>query len=262
MIAVVGGTGTLGSAAVTELLARGESVRIISRNRPESVPGGADHRAVDLAAGGGEAGPGLTEAIDGAATVIDAANNSTRPGPVMLDGSARLMAACCEAGVGHFVGVSIVGCERVGVGYYKAKAKQEELVRASPVPWSLLRATQFHELLDGAFSTSAKVGFLPGGDIPLQPIAASAAGAELAAIASGPPLEGSREVAGPAMVRLREAAALWLDATGRRRLRLPVPMIGRIGRAIGDGAFTLPGEEGPGPDFREWLAGRYGISGE
>jgi uncharacterized protein YbjT (DUF2867 family) len=158
--------------------------------------------------------------------------------------------------------VSIVGCERVGIGYYKAKAKQEELVRASPVPWSLLRATQFHELLDNAFTASSRFGYLVGGKAPLQPMPAEEAGRELAELATGEARLGAVEVAGPLGQTLGELAGLWSQATGRRRPRLPLPLVGRSGRAIAGGAFTLPGNEGPGPDFREWLAARYGVSGE
>jgi uncharacterized protein YbjT (DUF2867 family) len=226
------------------------------------LPEGAEHRAFDITAGGSGAGRDLAGALEGADVVIDAANNPTRPGPVMLDGSARLIAACGAVGVGHFIGVSIVGCEQVGVGYYKAKAKQEELVRASPVTWSLLRATQFHELLDRAFTASARFGFLAGGRAPLQPMPAAVAGRELAGIATGGALLEAVEVAGPLQQTLGELAGLWSEATGRRRLRLPVPLVGRSGRALAEGAFTLPGVRGPGPEFREWLAGRYGVSGE
>jgi uncharacterized protein YbjT (DUF2867 family) len=257
VIAVFGGTGTLGSAVVTGLRDRGEAVRIISRNRPPALPQGVEHRTCDLAAKGPEADAALAAALEGVETVIDAANNSTRPGPVMLDGSARLISACGAAGIGHFVGVSIVGCERVGIGYYKAKARQEGLVRASPVPWSLLRATQFHELIDGAFSVAARLRILPGGRVALQPIAASAAASELATIAAGQPLRGSREVAGPERLTLGDAASAWLEATGRRGASLPLPLIGRTGRALADGAFTLAGSNGRGPDFGQWLAARY-----
>jgi uncharacterized protein YbjT (DUF2867 family) len=258
MIAVVGGTGTLGSVVVAELCERGEAVRILSRNRPGSLPEHSEHRKLDLAAGGPGAGLELAAALEGAGVVIDAANNPTRPGPLMLEGSARLIAACDEAQVGHFIGVSIVGCERVGIGYYKAKARQEELVRASQVPWSLLRATQFHELLDRAFTASSRFGFLAGGKAPLQPMPADSAGRELAGLATGEARLGAVEVAGPLRQTLGELAGIWSEATWRRRARVPVPLVGRSCRAIADGAFTLPGAEGAGPDFREWLAGRYG----
>ncbi len=170
--------------------------------------------------------------------------------------------------------MSILGCEQVGLGYYKAKARQEELVRKSPVGWSLLRATQFHELIDGAFSASARFGMLPGGSAPLQPIAAETAAAELASIALGKPLNDSRQIAGPERHALGGLAREWKRATGRRGAVVPIPLIGRTGRALAAGAFTLPSDEGPwrtdggrphegqGPDFSAWLDRHYGSSGE
>ena len=253
MIAVVGGTGTLGSALVSELLERGEQVRILSRRQPTSLAPDCEHLSLDLSSNDGGRAGGLASALEGVTTVVDAANNATRPGPVMLDGSEQLIAACGVAGVGHFVGISIVGCEKVGLGYYKAKARQEQLVRESPVPWSLLRATQFHELVESAFASSARFRLLPGGSAALQPIAAESAAAALASIALDEPLRDARQIAGPQICTLGELAGQWKRATGGRGAVLPLPMIGRTGRALAAGAFTLPSKTGSGPDFETWL---------
>jgi len=262
LIAVVGGTGTLGSAVVEELLGRGESVRILSRNRPQSLAPGSEHIEFDLSAEDGGRTSAFGEALNGARTVIDAANNPVRPGPVMLEGSGRLIDACGPAGVEHFVGVSIVGCEKVGLGYYRAKARQEGLVRESPIGWSLLRATQFHELIDGAFTAAARFRLLPGGSAPLQPVAAATVAAELALIATGEPLNDATQLVGPERQTLGDLAAEWKSATGRRGLRVPVPLIGRTVRAIAAGAFADGSATGAGPGFATWLAARYGSSGE
>ncbi len=262
MIAVVGGTGTLGSAVVERLLESGESVRILSRSRPRSLAPGCEHLEFDLSAEDGGRTAGIASALSGARSVIDAANNSVRPGPVMLRGSARLIDACGPAGVEHFVGISIVGCERVGLGYYRTKTRQEELVRQSRVGWSLLRATQFHELLDGAFAAAAKFRLLPGGGARVQPVAAATVAAELASIARGGPLNGAAEVIGPKPQTLGDLALEWKAATSRRALRVPLPLVGRTGRAVAAGALTESAATGGGPDFRTWLSGRYGSSGE
>ena len=262
MIAVVGGTGTLGSAVVDELVARGEPVRVLSRNRPENMAAGVDHVRFDLASEDGGLPGGPVSALEGTDTVIDAANNPVRPGPVMLDGSRRLIAACGPAGVAHFVGVSIVGCEQVALGYYRAKALQEQAVRESPVGWSLLRATQFHELIDSLFSSAARFRLLPGGRAPLQPVAAKVAAAELASIATGSPLNGGHQIAGRDQLTLGRMAELWKDATGRSAITVPVPLVGRSGKAIAAGAFTDQSAAGSGPGFEDWLDARYGTSGE
>lgn len=262
MIAVVGGTGTLGTAVVEQLLGSGESVRILSRNRPQELAPGCEHMEFDLSAADVGTTPGTAAALDGVRSVIDAANNSVRPGPVMLRGSERLIEACEPAWVEHFVGVSIVGCEKVGLAYYKAKTRQEELVRQSPVGWSLLRATQFHELLDRAFGATARFRLLPGGSARLQPVAAAAVAEELASIACGEPLNGAAEVIGPKPQSLGDLAGEWKTAVARRSLTVPVPLVGRNGRAVAAGALTESVAAGVGPDFKTWLSSRYGSSGE
>jgi nucleoside-diphosphate-sugar epimerase len=110
-IAIVGGTGTLGRHVTAELAARGHDVRVLSR-------GSAQH-PVDLVTG-----QGLAAALDGCAVVIDASNASApkRAAQVLVEGSRRLLAAEQQAGVSHHVGISIVGCERVPMGYYRINA--------------------------------------------------------------------------------------------------------------------------------------------
>jgi uncharacterized protein YbjT (DUF2867 family) len=250
MIAVVGGTGTVGTAAVRELAAAGLQVRVLSRNAPEQLPAGATHLGFDLA------GDDHGSALAGVDVVLDLANSSTRPGRVLLEGTSGLLDACHESGVGHYVGISIVGCEQVGLGYYKAKARQEELIRNSPVPWSLLRASQFHELLDSLMSGAAKLRLLPGGDARFQPIAAAEVGKRLAGIARKPPTLAAEQITGPEIMSLRELARVWQEVSERRCVTVPLPLPGRTGRAIRDGAFTDEAASVAGPGFRQWLETR------
>ena len=127
-IAIAGGTGTVGAEAARELEQRGHAVRILSRDAPEY--------AVDL-----RDGSGLAAALDGVDVVVNASNGDRG---VLVDGTARLLRAAEEAGVRHHVGISIIGVDRVGIRYYKAKLAQEDLIRRSSVPWTIVRATQFH----------------------------------------------------------------------------------------------------------------------
>jgi uncharacterized protein YbjT (DUF2867 family) len=253
LIAVAGGTGTLGTALVDELLERGQTVRILSRHRPASLATGCEHRSIDLSLSDSDQAGRLTSALEGVRTVVDAANNATRPGPLMLNGTERLLAACAVSGVTHFVGVSIVGCEKVGLGYYRAKARQEQLVRNSPVPWSLLRSTQFHELLDSLMSKTSTVGLLPGGAARLQPIACSEVGARLGEIAQSPPLNAAATVAGPEVASLAELSGVWRAVRRRRCLIVPLPLVGKTGGALKRGAFTDRDRAQPGPGFASWL---------
>ncbi len=243
----------LGSAVVDQLLGQGAEVRILSRRRPGILPPGCEHIELDLADETGGLNRGLASALEGVGTVVDAANNTARPGPVMIDGSRRLISACRPAGVDHFVGVSIVGCEKVGLPYYRAKTRQEELVRQSPVGWSLLRATQFHELIDGLFRACARFRLLPGGRAPLQPVAAAVAAAKLASVATGQPLNSTSELTGPEPRSLGDLARQWRAASGRGGLIVPIPLLGRTGRAVSAGAFTGAAGLDSGPTFGEWL---------
>ncbi|HEX4306894.1 MAG TPA: NAD(P)H-binding protein, partial [Solirubrobacterales bacterium] len=157
-VAVVGGTGTLGSLVVAELLGRGERVAVLSR-RDAGVPAGAEHRRVDLTSG-----EGLDLGLDGVSAVVDAANSQKGAKETLVEGTRRLLEAGARAGVANHVTVSIVGCDRLPVSYYKVKVEQERALEAGEVPWTLLRATQFHQLVDSAFAGAARFGLRPTGE--------------------------------------------------------------------------------------------------
>ena len=108
-------------------------------------------------------GEGLGKALDDCAAVVDASNTSSakRAAQVLVEGSRRLLAAEQEANVGHHVCVSIVGCDRVPMGYYKVKIDQEQVVQHGPVPWSIVQATQFHELVAAALAAAGSSGCCP-----------------------------------------------------------------------------------------------------
>ncbi|HET9102267.1 MAG TPA: NAD(P)H-binding protein [Solirubrobacteraceae bacterium] len=247
-IAVLGGTGTLGRLVSAELARRGADVRVLSRT-PAAVPGGATHLRVDLSTG-----EGLTAALAGVGAVVDAANASRRAERVLVDGTRRLLAAEAEAGVGHHVLISIVGCDRVPVSYYKTKVAQEELVCGGPVPWTVLRATQFPQLLDGWFAAAARWRVRPTGAARFQPVDPALVAARLAELALGAPAGRVDDVGGPEVATLSELSAQWARVRGRRGMALRLPSLGRAGRALADGALCTPAGALPGPTFTEWLS--------
>ena len=241
-IAVVGGTGTLGRLVSAELGRRGHQVRVLSRSSPDFQ--------VDLASG-----RGLASALAGSGAVIDASNNQRQARQIMVEGSARLLAAEEQAGVGHHVCISIVGCDRVSMGYYRVKVDQERVVAQGPVPWTIVRATQFHELVAGMFSRAARYRVLPGPAIPMQPVAAVDVARVLADAAESDPSGGRISVAGPQVASVRELARAWLSATGRSAVLLPVPLAGSLGRALRAGALTAANADVTGAiTFADWLA--------
>jgi uncharacterized protein YbjT (DUF2867 family) len=249
-VAVGGGTGTLGSLVVERLAKRGDEVVVLSRSA-RTLPEGVAHRRVDL-----ESGEGLASALDGVEVAVDASNDRKRAQQVMVEGSGRLLRAEAEAGVRHHVAVSIVGCERVAMAYYAAKVAQEEVVAAGSVPWSLVRATQFHHLLAWAFAGTARFGVVPTGRALLQPIDPAIVAGRLADAVHAEPGGRLPDVAGPEVRTLGELARAWRRARGRRSLPLRIPPVGRAARALRDGGLCEPDAATAGPTFEQWLAER------
>jgi uncharacterized protein YbjT (DUF2867 family) len=248
-VAVVGGTGTLGKMVVRELVGRGDEVRVLSRSEANGLPEGATHRRVDLASG-----EGLGDALTGVECVVEAANSRKRAQEVLVEGTTRLLEAEAAAGVRHHVAVSIVGCDRVPMAYYSAKVAQEEAVVAGSVPWSLLRATQFHQLLDWAFAGAARFGVVPTGSARIQPIDPVVVAQQLAEAVHADPIGRLPDVAGPELRTLGELARTWRSARGRPRLPLRIPMVGRAGRALRSGGLCDSGAAVSCRTFAEWLA--------
>lgn len=249
-IAVVGGTGTLGSAVVAELGRRGHEAVALSRH--PTAGQAVEHRRVDLTTG-----EGLQTALTGTEAVVDAsdANPSRRAmRAVLLDGTRRLLDAEYAAGVGLHVLISIVGIEQVPFGYYRVKLEQERLLAGSEVPASVLRATQFHQLLDKVFTAAARGGVLPGGRIPLQPVDAHEVASAVVDLVEDGRRAARQQLAGPEVVPLGELARSWRAARRRHRLVVPVPAAGGIGRALGAGGLTAPDARRGTLTFAQWLA--------
>jgi uncharacterized protein YbjT (DUF2867 family) len=246
-IAVVGGTGTLGAPVVHALLERGAAVRVLSR-KATAVPAGAEHRRVDLTTG-----DGLAAALAGAGAVVDAANSSKGAEETLVAGTRRLLEAGAAAGVGHHLAISIIGIDLVPISYYRTKLAQEEAVEEGPAPWTLLRATQFHQLLDGAFATAARFGVRPTGAAKVQPIDPTIVAARLADAALAPPAGRLPDIAGPKVQTLSKLSRAWATARGVHRLPLRVPAWGKMGKGLAAGALTDPAAATPGEYFEEWL---------
>lgn len=241
-IAVIGGTGTLGHHVVDQARARGHETRALSRSSPEFP--------VDLSTG-----DGLERALAGVDVVIDASNAQKAAQEVLVAGSRRLLAAEQAAGVSHHVLISIVGIDRTPGGYYAAKLAQEQVVRDGPVPWTIVRATQFHELLGSVFGAVGRFKMLPVPSVPVQPIAASEAATVLLDAAEGAPRRARVEVAGPEVLDARAAARAW-RAAGHDALQVPIPLPGKLGHALRAGSLTSRDPDVRGTiTFARWLAG-------
>jgi uncharacterized protein YbjT (DUF2867 family) len=229
-IAVIGGNGLIGSKLVARLDERGHETIAASPST-----------GVDTLTG-----QGLADAVAGAAVVVDVSNSPSFEDVAALeffDTSTRnLLAAEAAAGVEHHVALSVVGTARLtGSGYFRAKLAQEQLIKSSSIPYSIVRATQFYEFLSSiaADATDGTTVRLPPALI--QPIAADDVASALGRISAGSPLNGIIEIAGPAQFRLDELIRGRLSASGDPREVITDPDAAYFGMKLGERAL-LPGD--------------------
>ena len=239
-IAVAGGTGVAGRPTVAALRALGHEPVVLARSA-----------GVDLLSG-----RGLAEGLAGTDAVIDTTNISTmraRTAGGFFEATARnLMRAAERAGVGHIVVLSIIGIDRVPFGYYQGKVRQEETLRDSPVPVSILRTTQFHEFAVQYMARSTG-RLLVAPKMRTQPVAVREVGAALARIAAGSPAAMS-ELAGPREEVLADMIRQVVRARGERRRVIEVRLPGAAGKAMAAGNNLADPDVPRGTQtFADWL---------
>ncbi|WP_345802233.1 NAD(P)H-binding protein [Microbacterium sp. AZCO] len=242
-IAVAGGTGVVGSQVVEAARRAGHDVTILSRSR-----------GVDLSTGSG-----LDGALEGVDAVIDTANVSTMNARKATEffetTSGHLLSAAGRANVSHVVLLSIVGVDCNPPDYYAGKLAQEQLYIRSSLPWSIVRATQFHEFAAQMFD-QARLGPLHlAPRARTQPIAASEVGEHLVTAASGTPLQSVKEIAGPREEELSELIKRYARAIDHRGPVLAVSLPGKQMKGMRAG-LNLPSDEAERgrQTFDQWLA--------
>lgn len=241
-IAVAGGTGTVGRHVVAAAEARGHDVTVLTRRNGHDL----------------ETGDGLATALAGVDAVIDVTSvvtTSARRSRAFFSAvTGNLLRAEREAGVGHHVALSIVGIDGVDAAYYAGKLAQEHLVEAGPVPFTLLRATQFHEFAE---QVVRQMSFGPMAVIPtarIRPVAAREVGARLVELAEAGPAGRARDLAGPRDERLAEMVRRMLAADGVRRRVFEVRLPGVFGRALATVAVRGGADAARGRiTFDDWL---------
>jgi uncharacterized protein YbjT (DUF2867 family) len=245
-ILVTGGTGTLGRHLTERLRADGHDVRVLSRHSEEY--------AVDLLEG-----TGLDAAVASVDTIVHCAT-SPRGGDEQA--AAHLITAARRAGVGHLVYISIVGIDRVPFGYYKSKLAVEKLIGESGLGWTVLRTTQFHDLVLQLLAGSAKlpVMLLPA-MVADQPIEVAEVAARLAELATGAPAGRVPDMGGPEVRTFPELARAYLRASGRRRPLLNVRLAGKAYRGFRAGGHLTPERAVGKVTFEQFLAGRFPARG-
>src|SRR5689334_11312520 len=243
-IVVIGGSGLIGKKVVTDLRQRGHEVVAASPSTGVNTV----------------TGEGLAPALAGARVVVDVANAPSWEDNAVLaffETSGRnLLAAEAAAGVGHHVALSVVGTERLlASGYFRAKLAQEQLIKASPIPYTIVRATQFFEFVGGIaqFATAGQTVRVP--PALMQPIASADATAVVADAALAEPLNGTFDVAGPEPIRQDDLVRQFLKATGDARTVVTDPKALYYGVAVDDRSLTPGDNPRLGPTrFADWLA--------
>ena len=243
-IVVIGGTGLIGSKVVAMLSRKG-------------------HQALAAAPSTGintVTGEGLAEALAGADVVVDVANSpSFEDGPAMeffQTAGRNITAAEVKAGVRHHVALSVVGTERLqDSGYFRAKLAQERLIKASPIPYTLIHATQFFEFVRGIADFSTVDGAVRLPHTLFQPMAAQDVAAAVAEVALGAPLNRTMEVAGPTAFHLDELVARALEFDRDPRRVITDPMATYFGIKVDDRSL-MPGSDARlgSISFDWWLA--------
>ncbi|GCA50928.1 MULTISPECIES: SDR family oxidoreductase [Sinorhizobium] len=242
-IVVIGGTGLIGSKLVKNLRERGHDVLAASPNTGVNTI----------------TREGLAGALDGADVVVDVANAPVWEDKAVLEffetSGRNLLAAEAAAGVRHHIALSIVGSERLpDNGYFRAKVAQENLIKASGIPYTILRATQFFEFVGGIAQSAAVGDEIRLSPALIQPIASDDVVAALAEVAVAPPVNGTLEVAGPEAIPLDELVRRFLRQTEDPRKVLPDVHARYFGAVLDDQSLT------PGKNprlgairFEDWL---------
>ncbi|MFE4969477.1 SDR family oxidoreductase [Streptomyces sp. NPDC056660] len=243
-VVVIGGTGLIGSKVVGRLGEHG-------------------HEAVAAAPSTGVntlTGEGLAEVLQGASVVVDVSNSPSFEDQAVLDffrtSTANLLQAEADAGVRHHVALSVVGTDRLQEsGYFRAKKAQEDLIKASGIPYSIVHATQFFEFAKGLADgvTEGDTVRLP--DAKIQPVVSDDVAAAVARATVGAPVDGVVEVGGPEAFQLEEFIRMALDAANDPRKVVTDPQARYWGAELREDTLL------PGPDaslgevrFTDWLA--------
>jgi uncharacterized protein YbjT (DUF2867 family) len=257
-ILVTGGTGTLGRLVVRRLRDAGHDVRVLSR-RSHEVEHGIEFVSGDLATGE----EGIEAAVDGVETIVHLAGSAKGD----EDKARNLVRAASRAGAQHLVYISVVGADRIPTvsradramfGYFASKRAAERVVADSGLPWTTLRATQFHDLMLMVAQALAKLPVVP---IPagfrLQPVEADEVAARLVELALGEPAGLVPEMGGPRVYGAAELLRGYLRATKRRRRPIvPVWVPGEAARAFRAGGNLAPEQAVGRRTWEEFLAER------
>ena len=257
-ILVTGGTGTLGRPVVAGLLSAGSEVRVLSRH---SHP---DREGIEFVTGDLATGDGIAAAAKGAEVIVHCAGSSKGDD----DKARHLVRAASQAGAHHVVYISVVGADRMPLagridramfGYFGSKLGAERVVADSGIPWTTLRATQFHDLVLTVVSQLATLPLIPvPSGFRFQPVDAGEVAARLVDLALAAPAGLVPDIGGPRVYATSDLVRAYLRARGKRRALVPIPVPGRAARAVREGATLAPDHAVGRRTWEDFLAERVG----
>ena len=242
-IVVIGGTGLIGSKLVTKLTARGH----------EAVPAAPNTGVNTLT------GEGLADVLAGASVVIDVSNSPSFEDTAVMNffqtSTRNLLAAEAAAGVKHHVALSIVGTERTPeIPYFRAKLAQENLIKESGIPYSIVHATQFFEFVKGIADSATEGNTVRISHVLIQPMAADDVASAVGEVAMEAPLNGTLEIAGPEQFRFDDFVRRGLSARNDPREVVVDPHAQYFGAELKERTLVPAGEAQLGPTyFNDWL---------
>jgi len=242
-IVIIGGTGFIGKKVVNDLRHRGQEVVAASPSLGINT----------------FTGQGLSEALTGVQVVVDVANAPSWEDKAVMEffqtATRNLLAAEAAAGVKHQVALSIVGADRLPAsGYLRAKVAQENLIKASGIPFTIVRSTQFFKFANGIIQSATEGQTVRLSSALMQPIAADDVAAALTGFALSKPLNGIVEIAGPEPIRMDEFARRYLRATRDPRKVITDAHAHYFGAELNDQSLTPGNKARLAPThFEEWL---------
>ena len=242
-LVIIGGTGLIGSKLVTKLREHGHDAMAAAPNTGVNTL----------------TGEGLAAALQGASVVVDVSNSPSFEDAAVMEffttSTRNLLEAARAAGVTHYVALSVVGTERLSEsGYFRAKTAQEQLIKASSIPYSIVHATQFFEFVKSIAAGATEGNTVRLAPVLIQPMAADDVAKAVGRIAVGPAVNGVVEVAGPEQFRLDELIREGLEAQQDPREVVADPRARYFGAILG--VRTLMPGDGAGlgeVHFQEWL---------